>query len=899
MGVLTTFSDTSSDSGVHSAPGVVPTDSSNSTDGTSSSVLTGLDARLRLPGDTRDDRLRKSAVFLLSTFLGCAVLLFILVGAASGIFQSFEFVLLGLLAVVSLTSSFFLWRSRKVRYALLYAHFVLVLLGVLFPASAPWVAGIGIVDSNGEPKRYHFMVIMTVPAIAAFTLRDKRFILMYTSVSAFIAVVLSIANPEGDDTRGMVAMLASTVLIQLITGFAFAFFQSVSDGLSEENVLAKGKAKVAAREAKAERRANEAKSRFVSVMSHEIRNPLQAILLQLELLEGTGLSDTQGDYVAGITRASHVLLTIVNDILDVTKIESGAIALESINMSLRDVVEFTLHTNAPKAAKQGVELICNIEPTLNTQVQGDPTRVRQILHNLVSNALKFTTTGEVEVTLALVDSVVELGEQHVEVAAETATDVEAARSSRRRSRWSLTVRDTGIGIDDEGKLKLFREFSQVDETTTRMYGGTGLGLFICKELSEIMGGHVSVESEVGIGSTFTATFLCDESAEEDEQAVHIVSSDVKWTVVLYATNGALTRVLRTYLEFFFSGVSTVKYIVLDRPKIAEQRIRAMLDDCSAGHRLVVCVNHVDCTASLTSLLTSNDNGSCVPVVLSDDPIASVRKELGVEGWRSVVHKPVSLRQLCSTLDRAIAGPPTKGDAVASRPKGAAAGGGFSSEVRTLRDGTLTRGMRIPDHLEIAEVSAAHAAEHPDSSIILIVDDFELVRSLVQQVIIQIGYNTLVAANGKEAAELVRANYKDIAMVLMDCEMPIMDGYEATEAIRSYESETGIPQSKELFICAMTANAMREDVKKCYARRMSGFLAKPVKRADVEQVLNEHARLPGQRGPPSGGTSKRKKNKKVAEPAPDGAVKVQSPSISSSPSRRKRRGNAAVDADSSL
>ena len=314
-------------------------------------------------------------------------------------------------------------------------------------------------------------------------------------------------------------------------------------------------------------------------------------------MEATTLTDVQGDYVAGIMRASNVLLTIVNVILDVTKIESGAIALESIPMSLRDVVEFTLHTNAPAAAKQGVELICNIDPTLNTSVLGDPTRIRQILHNLVSNALKFTPTGEVEVTLTLEDGRVEYGERHVEDGEESETTVKVA--PRARSRWRLSVRDTGIGIDEEGKQKLFREFSQVDETTTRMYGGTGLGLFICKELSEIMGGNVSVESEVGVGSTFTATFLTDHADEKDEAPVHIVSSDIRWTAVLYTTNSALTRVLQTYLRYFFSGVREVTFVALDRPKVAEQRIRTLLASSSPTDRLVVLANHSDCTNSLT------------------------------------------------------------------------------------------------------------------------------------------------------------------------------------------------------------------------------------------------------------------------------------------------------------
>jgi len=924
-------SDTSSDAG-----GDISDTESNPTSqhtSTTSTMLSGLDSHLRRAGDSRDVRLKKNAVFFMSSFLTVVLTMYLIFNSISGLFK-----LPGLLTVStalggSVVCAVGLWITRDPRFATVYAHFSSLLVGIAYPISIAYGVGVGIVDTEGVPKSYQYMVILVVPALIAFMLREKKMILLYGFATAATIVTMTLWNPNNNDRTGVYDAMGMVLVLQTVITFVLAFFTDVAEGLQEERIIVKGKMKTAVREAKAERRANEAKTRFVSVMSHEIRNPLQAILLQLEMLETTPLNDVQGDYVAGITRASNVLLTIVNDILDVTKIESGAIALESIPMSLRDVVEFTLHTNAPKAAKQGVELICSIDPKLNTSVLGDPTRIRQVLHNFVGNALKFTTAGEVEVTLSLEDGNVKYApDPSMEAEAEDDADVEAGQGKvRRRMRWKLSVRDTGIGIDDAGKQKLFQEFSQVDETTTRMYGGTGLGLFICKELTEIMGGHVAVESEPGVGSTFSATFVVDASGEEEELPVHIVSSDVKWTAVLYTTNSALTRILRQYLQFFFSGVRQVEFVTLDRPKVAEQRIRALLKECSPLHRLVVLANHSDCTNSLTKVLTANDHGSCVPVVLSDDPVASVRRELESEGWRNVVHKPVSLRQLCSTLDRAISTVEERGTL-----RGAAAGS-FSSGARKLQDGTLTRGIRVPTSQEIAEVSAQTAAQNPDYATILIVDDFELVRSLVQQVVTSLGYNTIVAANGKEGFEQAKAHYDKIAMVLMDCEMPIMDGYEATEAIREFEAESGVPPSKELFVCAMTANAMREDVKKCFSRRMSGFLAKPVKRADLEQILAENARKPASRG----ASLKRRKNsgKNAKDRADRSSLSIEmssghggaddssassassasvrrarkstkdsgkglmmaSPqrSAASGPSRRKKRGKAPVDIDRSL
>jgi signal transduction histidine kinase/CheY-like chemotaxis protein len=896
---------------------------------TTSTVVGWLDGRLRRPGESRDIRLRKTATFSFAVFTFTVLTVYLGVGIPNDLFLAAGLTTVILGIIFSAGTIVALLMFRDVRNATIYAHLCGLLFGVLYPVAVAIGTGVGLTFENGDPKMYQFIIIPVVPSLIAFMLREKRAILLYALLSAVTVVVVTLVNPRGDDLTGAFGAMIFTLVIHLCVSFVLAFFSEIAENLQEEQVLVKGRMKNAVRQAKAERRANEAKTRFVSVMSHEIRNPLQAILLQLEMLETTALDDVQGDYVAGITRASNVLLTIVNDILDVTKIESGAIALESIPMSLRDVVEFTLHTNAPKAAKQGVELICSIDPSLNTSVLGDPTRIRQVLHNFVGNALKFTTSGEVEVTLSLENDNVQYdtepdADAGAEVdPAEVSGDVEMGRASRRRMQWKLSVRDTGIGIDEAGKQKLFQEFSQVDETTTRMYGGTGLGLFICKELSEIMGGHVSVESEPGVGSTFSSTFMVESSGQEEELPVHIVSSDVRWTVIVYVTNSALTRNLKQYLRFFFTGVKDVQVITIDRPKVAEQRIRALLKECSPTNRLVVLANHSDCTNSLVKMLTANDHGSCVPVVLSDDPVASVRRELETEGWRNVVHKPVSLRQLCSTLDRAISDALDRG--TLRRP----ASNSFSSGARKLNDGTLTRGMRVPTATEIAEVSAVAAAKNPDSATILIVDDFELVRSLVQQVVTSLGYNTIVAANGKQAVDQVRANYDRIAMVLMDCEMPIMDGYEATEAIRAIEVERGVPAAKELFVCAMTANAMREDVKKCFSRRMSGFLAKPVKRSDLETILQENAKRstptpviaasPARArrrshasdvdGDASGSSSSsasrqsRRANRDraaVAAVAPGITLAHPSPMHTShSPSRRKKRGKAAVDQDRSL
>jgi len=562
-------------------------------------------------------------------------------------------------------------------------------------------------------------------------------------------------------------------------------------------------------------------------MSHEIRNPLQAVLLQLEMLQSTNLTTVQEQYTSGIQRASTTLLSILNDILDVTKIESGAVALENVPVSLRDLLEVTVHSNAPAAANRGVLLLCYMAPEHDATVSIDPMRIRQILQNLVSNAIKFTEIGEVEVVLEPVLN-------------DTVAEGSAALVSTRPTEWRLSVRDTGIGIGQADMDKLFREFSQVDETTTRMYGGTGLGLFICKELAELLGGGVSVESEPGHGSTFSATFVASpvEAEQDDSEApVRITSSRIAWTVVLVAANDALQRILQSYAGFFFAGASSVKIVPVSRVSLAERQVAALLSKVTPPNRLLVVAHYPDCTTGLLSLLRPGRH-QMMSVVM----VAQQRGRLSLDRlneWPRRVDVPISLRLFCSTLARAVMAVDETDSTMTTRTP--------TTEPRNLSDGTVLRGMRLPSSNEMEATSSEQAEQRPDHSTILIVDDFELIRSLVQQLVSRLGYNTLVAANGRDAVRLVRAHYDRISMVLMDCEMPVMDGFDATEAIRNLEEERGISQNQQVFICAMTANAMREDASKCFSRRMSGFLPKPVKASDLEVRLKKSARLPAERG----------------------------------------------------
>ena len=580
-------------------------------------------------------------------------------------------------------------------------------------------------------------------------------------------------------------------------------------------------AQKAKEQARVERRANNAKTRFIAVMSHEIRNPLQVILLQLEMLEVTKLQPNQRDYVLGIGRASQALLQIVNDILEVTKIESGVVALEAQPMSLRLLVELVVHEHTPAAAAKGVELVAHVPPELNTSVIGDAARVRQVLHNLLSNATKFTESGEIEVTLDRADE-----------------DEAGDATGKTGPKWLLSVRDTGIGIDEAGQEKLFQEFSQVDETSTRMYGGTGLGLFICKELSELMGGTVSVESERGVGSTFTASFVAPPAGTIDSAPVHIVSSSVEWVVMIHAVNATLRATLRSYAAYFLSGSPRVVMEESDQVRGTDARVSAVLKECGLRRRLLLIASYADCSSPLLELLASRrGDDRCVSVLLVE-PRARDTDEVRAERGRNLVDKPIALCTFCTSLERAMYNLSTSSSST-DCSSSVTVSSPLDDSTRQMSDGTMTYGTRL--------LPTADALSPNGSSTILIVDDFDLIRVLVQQLVATLGYSTLLASNGREAVDLVRDHYDRISLVLMDCEMPVLDGYAATEEIRAMEAARGIPSTQQLYICAMTANAMQEDARKCMARQMSGVLAKPVKIVDLQRKLVECARTPDERG----------------------------------------------------
>ena len=557
--------------------------------------------------------------------------------------------------------------------------------------------------------------------------------------------------------------------------------------LEEANAQLKVSVEETLQAMEAAKSASRAKSDFLARMSHEIRTPMNGVLGMTELLLASDLTGNDKKFAETIQQSGETLLAVINDILDFSKVESGKLVLEEADYNLAEIVEGVIDLLYTPARKKGISLVGSIDPQAMQIINGDAMRVRQVLMNLVGNAIKFTSEGGVVVALEQIETVAGGDE------------------------FRISVRDTGIGVSRSDAAVLFESFAQADISTTRKYGGTGLGLAIAKQLVELMGGKIGVDSEPGKGSTFWFTLPAN-PASSDAAGEWQEQQAFPGTRVLYVDAKKEYRdIVSGYLNAWQMDTHTAD---------SQDAVMRTLVENDEPFDLMLVNLPPGPTAELVAAVRSDSTSSHPAIIAFDEAHAD---EGGFSsGQRNAdfyVSKPVRIQKLHESIDSVLQGEHQ-------------AKNGRDPALQPIDRDVISFGLKV-----------------------LLVEDIPINMQVARHMLKGLGCEVIEAVNGEAAIEQIRIHSPDA--VLMDCQMPIMDGYTAARERRKYEAENDLPR---IPIIALTANALAEDRQKCIDAGMDDFVSKPFRKEDLIDVLERRGKAPE-----SGAA-----NDDVAEPKPPAA-----------------------------